>query len=59
MVRRVDEQGEVLIWLVQEMLGLCATEDGTKIDELSKRPNILKIQGQKNNHEKRVSEAFE
>ena len=33
MVRRVDKQGEVLIF-VQKMLGMCETENGTKIDEL-------------------------
>ena len=33
MVRRMDSQSEVLI-LVQKMLGLCETENGTQIDEL-------------------------
>ena len=31
-VRRMDRQGEVVIWC-RKMLGLCTTENGTKTDE--------------------------
>ena len=34
MVRRVERQGEILMWYRKCLLSLCETENGTEIDEL-------------------------